>query len=238
MLYPESVGRDGRIMKRQFVFWKQILLIAAFLCAGYGIWYLGGFADSTDNSPSKEERGQKRNGRRGSVPVIVKPVKLSKVVDKIRAIGNGLANRSITLFPKASGIVSQINFKAGQHAKTGEVIIKLDDAHEKIAVQLAEEKLAEARRTLKRNLLLLPKKAVAAATVDTARSTVKTSELELKKAKEALADRRIVAPYDGVLGIPQIELGDRVSETTAIASLDDRKVILIEFEVPEIYLER
>jgi RND family efflux transporter MFP subunit len=225
-------------MKRQFAFWKQILLTAAFLCAGYGIWYLGGFGDSTNSSPHKESQGRKRKGHRGSVPVIVKPVKLAKVVDKIQAIGNGLANRSITLFPKASGIVSRVNFKAGQHVKTGNVIIKLDDAHEKIAVQLAEEKLAEARRTLKRNLSLLPKKAVAAATVDTARSTVKTSELELKKAKEALADRRIIAPYDGVLGIPQIELGDRVSETTAIASLDDRKVILVEFEVPEIYLER
>jgi RND family efflux transporter MFP subunit len=225
-------------MKKQFALWKQVLLIAALLGGGYGVLYLTGVIDSTGGSQSQDSQKQKRSGRDNSVPVIVELVKLSKAADKIQAIGNGLAKRSITLFPKVPGIVSEIEFQAGQHVKTGDVILKLDDAHEKIAVRLAEEKLVDARRTLKRNLSLLPNKAVAEAAVDTARTAVKTAELELQKAKETLSDRSITAPFDGVLGIPQVELGDRVSETTTIASLDDRSTIVVEFEVPEIYLRR
>jgi RND family efflux transporter MFP subunit len=225
-------------MKKQFALWKQVLLIAALLGGGYGVLYLAGVIGSADSSLNKKTQRSRHNGKNNSVPVIVKPVKLEKAVDKIEAIGNILANRSITLFPIVSGIVSKIDFRAGQHVKTGDVIAKLDDAHEKIAVQLAEEKLVDARRTLKRNLSLLPNKAVAAAEVDTMRTAVKTAELELQKAREALADRNIVAPFDGVLGIPQVDLGDRISENSAIASLDDRSVLLVEFEVTEIYLKR
>lgn len=225
-------------MKKQFALWKQVLLIAALLGGGYGVLYLTGIIGSSDDSQSQETQRRKRGSRNNSVPVIVERVKSSWAVDKIQAIGNGLAKRSITLSPKVSGIIAQIDFTAGQHVKTGDVIAKLDDAHEKIAVQLAEEKLVDARRTLKRNLSLLPSKAVPAATVDTARTAVKTAELELQKAKQALADRSIVAPFDGVLGIPQVDLGDRVSETTAVASLDDRSVIVVEFEAPEIYHKR
>ncbi len=225
-------------MKKQFALWKQVLLITALLGGGYGLLYLAGVIGSTGSPTDDKTQSRKHNGKNSSVPVIVKPVKLEKAVDKIQAIGNGLAKRSITLYPKVSGIISQIDFKAGQHVKIGELIVKLDDANEKIAVRLAEEKLAEARLSLKRNLSLLPHKAVAETEVDTMRTAVKTAELELQKTKQALAERSIVAPFDGVLGIPQVELGDRVSETTAIASLDDRSVLVVEFEVPEIYLKR
>ncbi|MEJ2116890.1 MAG: efflux RND transporter periplasmic adaptor subunit [Alphaproteobacteria bacterium] len=225
-------------MKRQFALWKQAQLIAALLGGSYGGLYLTGVIGSSDGSQSHDTRGRKHRGRNNTAPVIVEPVKLGKAVDKIQAIGNGLAKRSITLFPKVSGIIAHIDFTAGHHVKTGDVILKLDDAHEKISVRLAEEKLADARRTLKRNLSLLPKKAVAETKVDATRIAVKIAELELQKAKEALADRSIIAPFDGVLGIPQVELGDRVSETTAIASLDDRSVLVVEFEAPEIYVKR
>ncbi len=225
-------------MKSRFALWKQLLLIAALLGGSYGVLRLAGVIDTAGGLLSKENQSRKLRGPGGSVPVIVKPVKLSRAVDNIQAIGDGVAKRSITLFPKVSGMVSQIDFRAGRPVRAGDVIVRLDDAQEQIAVRLAEEKLAEARRTLKRNLGLLPKKAVATATVDTMRTAAKTAELELQKARQTLADRSIVAPFDGVLGTPQVELGDRVSETSAIASLDDRSMIVVEFEVPEMYLNR
>jgi RND family efflux transporter MFP subunit len=170
--------------------------------------------------------------------VIAEQVTMTKAIDTIEAVGSGLANRSVMIFPKVSGLITEIDFRAGQRVKQGDVILKLDDAQTKIAVSIAEAKLAEARRILERSVALLPKQAIAQATVDTARTAVRTAELELEQAKEAFEDRTIVAPFDGVLGIPQVELGERVSETTPITSLDDRSVIIVEFDVPEAHLKQ
>jgi RND family efflux transporter MFP subunit len=227
-------------MKSQLALWKQILVIVVLFGVGYGVWHQRERVMQFTGISFGQET--KREGRRGGgdnkVPVIVEQVTLTKAVDTIEAVGSGLANRSITIFPKVSGLITEIDFQAGRRVKQGDVILKLDDAQTQIAVRIAETKLAEAKRILERSVALLPRQAIAQATVDTARTAVKTAELELEQAREAFEDRTILAPFDGILGIPQVELGERISETTPVTSLDDRSVIIVEFDVPETYLKR
>ncbi|MGE0612980.1 MAG: efflux RND transporter periplasmic adaptor subunit, partial [Hyphomicrobiales bacterium] len=64
------------------------------------------------------------------------------------------------------------------------------------------------------------------------------ARLELKQAEEALADRVLVAPFEGVVGIPKVEAGDRVTTGTAIVTIDDRSEILVEIAVPEEFVSR
>ncbi|RIA55736.1 efflux RND transporter periplasmic adaptor subunit [Dichotomicrobium thermohalophilum] len=227
-------------MTRQLAFWKQILVIAVVAGIGYAAWdQRARLSELTGISLSKEAPEQHRGGRTNDgVPVIVEPVSLIQSVDRVQAIGDGRANRSITVYPEVSGIVSEIDFDAGDRLKEGDVIVRLNDREARIAVGIAEAKLAEAQRTVERYEALLKRNAIAMAQVDTARTTRRTAELELEQAREALADRTIRAPFDGVVGIPQVEVGDRVTDSTAITSFDDRSLILVEFEVPEIYLKR
>ncbi len=227
-------------MKKQMAIWKQFLVVALLCGAGLAVWtQREEIAQATGIALSaKGERHGRRGGGENKVPVIVDPVREVQLVDMIQSIGSGRANRSVTIFPEVSGTVTDANIEAGKRVKHGDVLLKLDDAQTKLSVQLAQTKLADAKRTLERNLTLLPRKAVAEVTVDTSRTAVETAELELKQAQELLADRTILAPFDGVLGITQVERGDRVSETTAITTIDDRSVIIVEFDVPEIYLKR
>jgi RND family efflux transporter MFP subunit len=230
-------------MKSQIALWKQLLVIIAIGAAGYAVWQgrdrvsqLTGISLGQGKEVAREGRG--RGGGDRKVPVIVEPVKMVQAIDRIQAVGDGLANRSVTIYPEVAGIVSEIDFAAGKRVKTGDVIVKLDDAQAKIAVSLAQTKLDDARRTYERNLSLLPKNAVAQTTVDTSQTALQTAELELQQAQEALADRTVRAAFDGVLGIPQVDVGDRVSETTVITTLDDRSSILVAFDVPETYLDQ
>jgi RND family efflux transporter MFP subunit len=222
-------------MKSQLALWKQILVIVVLFGVGYGVWHQRERVMQFTGISFGQET--KREGRRGGgdnkVPVIVEQVTLTKAVDTIEAVGSGLANRSITIFPKVSGLITEIDFQAGRRVKQGDVILKLDDAQTQIAVRIAETKLAEAKRILERSVALLPRQAIAQATVDTARTAVKTAELELEQAREAFEDRTILAPFDGILGIPQVELGERISETTPVTSLDDRSVSVVEFDVAD-----
>ncbi len=229
-------------MDKQIPYWKQSILILVLCGLSYGIWHQReAIAQLTGISLGKEPQAQqeRRRGAGGeAVPVIVEAVTMTKAIDEVQSVGSGLAERSITLYPKVSGIVAEIDFQAGARVKAGDVILKLDDAQTRIAVSIVETRLADARRTLERNIALLPRNAVAQSTVDASRTAVETAEFELEQAREALADRTIRAPFDGVLGIPQIELGDRISETTAIATLDDRSRIIVEFETPEVYMKQ
>jgi RND family efflux transporter MFP subunit len=232
----ESANR----MKQQLLIWKQLLIVALLCGAGYAAWHQRAHISELTGISFGREAPEDRRSRRGAgaLPVIVEAVSVQRAVDRVQAIGDGRAHKSITIYPEVSGIVSQLDFEAGDKFKTGDVILRLDDAKERIAVAIAEAKRAEAQRKLDRYEELIKRNAIAAATVDTTRTELRTAELELEQAKEALAERTIRAPFDGIVGIPQVEEGDRVSDTTAITTFDDRSVILVEFDVPEIHLER
>lgn len=231
-------------MQGQLALWKQLLFIVVLGAAGYGLWHERDRVTELTGISFGQEAGEERQGRRGrgrggdAVPVIVEPIKMVQAVDTIQAVGTGRANRSITIYPEVSGIVSEIDFEAGQGVEKGDVLLELDNAQARIAVNIAETRLADANRTLSRSRTLLERNAIAEATFQTAETAVRTAELELEQAQEALAERTILAPFDGVLGIPQVETGDRVSDSTAITSLDDRSTIIVAFDVPEIYVNR
>src|SRR5690606_19106038 len=62
---------------------------------------------------------------------------------------------------------------------------------------------------------------------------MQAAELALQSAELNLRRRDIVAPYSGIVGIISVNVGDYVTTTTAIARIDDRSKILIDFWVPE-----
>jgi len=230
----------AHFMKRPLAVWKQLLIIA-FLCgAGYSAWdqraWISELTGVSMELEKQDERKRRRSGK--ALPVIVETVSRAKAIDRIQAIGDGRARRSITLYPEVSGIVTQMDFEAGDAFSEDNVILRLDNEKTKIAVAIAEAKRDEARRKLDRYEELIKRNAIPAATVDTTRTELRTAELELEQAREALTERTIRAPFDGVVGIPQVEKGDRLTQTTAITTFDDRSVILVTFDVPEIYLDR
>jgi RND family efflux transporter MFP subunit len=111
--------------------------------------------------------------------------------------------------------------------------VQLDSRDEALAVKLAKVRLAEAERAYNRYLRSEKRGAVTRATIDDARSAVEAARIELDRAKVALDDRTLEAPFDGIVGITDIDRGARVSPDTPITSLDDRSVLIVSFEVPE-----
>ena len=73
---------------------------------------------------------------------------------------------------------------------------------------------------------------------DQALAEMRATEIELAQAREALADRVVRAPFAGVVGMAAVETGDRVSADTALTTLDDRRSLLVDFQLPELYLAR
>ncbi|MEQ8968352.1 MAG: efflux RND transporter periplasmic adaptor subunit [Azospirillaceae bacterium] len=204
-----------------------LLLVAAVVAGGW--WWQSREAGGAESRSG----GWSRGGSGDGIPVVVESVPLVADTTVVEAVGTGRALRSVTVTPAAAGRVVEVTFEAGDRVAAGAVLVRLDDEDEAAAVELAEVEVEQARQVLRRYEQARPTGAVSALEVDSARTDLRLAELALRRAEIALADRVVRAPFAGVTGIAEIDVGARVDDATEITSLDDRSAILVDFEVPE-----
>lgn len=203
------------------------LLITVLLTAATVAGWL--FLSSWEGDAKPREEGK----RAGGTLVMVEPLALAKDQVALRVVGTGEAERSASIHPTVDGKVVEILFKADQRVKKGMPLVRLDDQHERLAVRLAEVAMKEAKRQAERFKKLAPAGSVPVARMETAITEYESAIVRLDQAKANLADRTVVAPFDGIIGLTNIDVGDRITDETMIATLDDRSTLLVEFVVPE-----
>ena len=211
---------------------QLVILVTLGALAAGGWWWLVG-------KPG-EAGGEAAAPRRAAAArvVVVAPVAFALDRVTLRLIGTGRAIRSAAIHPKVAGEVVEVGFHAEQRVKAGQPLLRLDSKHQRLSVRLAKVALEEARRDVARMERLAPSGHASRARLDTSRSEAEAAAIRLEQAKAELADRVVRAPFDGVLGLTEIEVGDRVDEDTTIASIDDSSQILVEFNLPEDYAGR
>ncbi len=172
-------------------------------------------------------------GRGGPKLVVLEPVAYQHESKRVEAVGTAEALRSVVIFPAVSDEVTDVRFVPGQFVKTGQVLVKLDDRRQSAAVQRATLQLADAERNLQRLIESRASGAVPQSQVDDARTVRDLAKVTLDEAMTELDDRTIVAPFDGVVGITDVEIGDRITPQTPITTLDDRSQLYVNFDAPE-----
>ncbi len=173
-----------------------------------------------------------------SVPVIAARIGETTDTTRVAVTGSGRALRAATLRPAAAGEVASVSFGAGERVREGQVLLRLVDRSQRLDVDLAQSQRAAARQLLDRYRRTRGSGAVPGSVVDDAVNRLRDAEIALGRAREALADRVVRAPFDGTIGLANVMRGDRVTPDTVIATLDDRAVIRVAFAVPERYLGR
>lgn len=151
--------------------------------------------------------------------IIAQTVTMHPFDDRIEAIGTTEANESTALTSNVSETVKEILFTEGQFVKTGTMIARLHDDEE-------QANLVEAKKAYTRSSELAKTNAVSAARVDSDRARLSIVMAQVN-------DRQITAPFDGILGLRSISVGDIVNPGTVITTLDDVDPIKLEFAVPE-----
>jgi len=225
--------------------WVQGGVAAAIIAAAGVTWLSRDYVDAAASailgvSKANEARSGGRGRRGGSkqrpLPVIVGRVGQARNDVHVEAIGTARAKQSVTLYAPVAGEIIASSVKAGRRVAKDETIFKLDSKKARLVVELARSRLLDAERKLKRSEQLKRRRVNSDAAVDDARTAYERARWELDRVEEALRDLSIKAPFAGVLGIAKVEVGDRVSSSTALVTLDDRSELLVEFEVPERYM--
>lgn len=223
---------DKRFSKSQIFFFVLMLAVATGLW--FGRYTVGGFF-SDSYAAGKSSKKKSKRSKKG-VPVIVKPVVLARNAIRVESIGTARAKKFVTLFSKTAGEIISFKLNSGNRVKKGQVILELDPKIARLNKRMAETKLIEAKRLLSRSKQLRNQRVNSKANVQDALSVVERAEVELAQAREALVDRKIRAPFDGIVGIPKVEEGDRVTSAMPIITIDNRKTLVVEFEIAERYL--
>ncbi len=206
-----------------------IVVLAGALVAGW-LWFPG-----WEGAP---QSGRKADRRSSETLVLVEALDLAEDRVVVNTIGTGEALKSASLHPTVAGEVVEILFQAEQRVQAGEPLIRLDDKHERLAVRLAQVAEKEARRQVKRLEKLAHSGAVSVVRLETAGAELESASLRRAQAKAELDDKTLFAPFGGVVGLSQVDKGDRVTSETLIVILDDRSSLLVEFDVPEEYTSR
>ena len=153
--------------------------------------------------------------------------------DTVRALGTVKARESVTVTAKVSEIIETVHFESGQQVSAGTPLVTLRGQAQEAALLQAQATFQEADQLYKRQRELAAQQLVASSTLDTQRAIRDAAEARVREMQSDIGDRRVRAPFAGVLGIRQVSAGSLVTPSTAITTLDDIERMHVDFQVPE-----
>lgn len=212
-----------------------------------GLLGLGVLAYMVQRAPSGPQPVQGNQaapaaGTKGAAPNAV-VVEVARVVaesfaDEVAAVGTLKSNESVVLRPEVSGRIAAIHFKDGAVVKRGALLLSLDAGIQEAELQQAKANLALARANQQRNEELFQKKFISQQSLDNSKAALKVQEAGVALAEAKLAKTRIRAPFDGVVGIRNVSVGDYVKEGEELVNVEDIATLKVDFRLPEAYLGR
>ena len=153
--------------------------------------------------------------------------------DSLKAIGTLTAVKGIQVTPRANGVVSQILFHSGDQVKKGQLLVQLDDRAAKQELKSDLATLANAQLTYEQNNKLFKLGTVDKSTLSSSIKQLQIAKANVATAKVNLQYLKILAPFNGKLGIRQVNLG-QVKEYTCV-TLQQLSPIYVDFSLPSRY---
>ena len=189
--------------------------------------------------------------------VALPPVK----VNVVKAIANNVplyedfvaqvhGESDVDIRSRVEGWVTSVNFKEGSVVKKGDLLYVIDDVQYQTRVDREASELARAKTELVRaqnelsrvkpltELNALSQKDLdnSTASYEAAQAQVKASEASLQNSKIELGYTRVFAPFNGVVGISNVRVGDyvsRVGGTSVLTTISNISAVRVRFEISE-----
>jgi membrane fusion protein, multidrug efflux system len=157
---------------------------------------------------------------------------------QLEAVGSLRAVNGADLSSQVSGLVSAIHFESGADVKEGDLLLELASADDLAKLQSLKAAAALAKITYDRDVQQLKAQAVSQQIVDTDAQNLKGAEAQVNQQQATLDYKFIRAPFDGHLGIRQVDLGQYLSAGSTIVTLQALDPIYVDFFLPQQALDR
>jgi len=149
------------------------------------------------------------------------------------AIGTVQAVRGVTVSADLPGVVEAILFESGQAVRAGDVLVRLDARQERAQLAAAEAQRDLAKLSLERVRGLVAQGILAQAELDRAAAEHKQAEARVGEIAATIERKQVRAPFSGVLGIRQVDLGQYLAGGAPIVPLQSLDPLHVDFSVPQ-----
>ena len=182
-------------------------------------------------------------GKMMSTPMVMPPTTVSSATVKeedwapaLSAVGSISAVQGAVVSAELGGVVSQVAFENGGVAKKGDLLVQLDASAEEAQLKSAEADLELARADLERSRDLVSRKVISKAEIDASESKFKQKEGSVEQMRSMIAKKTVRAPFDGQLGIRQVNVGQMVNAGQQVVPLTSLDPVFADFALPQQYL--
>jgi membrane fusion protein, multidrug efflux system len=165
--------------------------------------------------------------------VSAEPATMEKWTPQMPAIGSLRAFQGIDIAPQIAGMISAIHFKSSEDVAAGAPLVQIDDSVEQADLKNGLAQLKNADVALDRQQTLVVGGNTAKAQVDTAVASRDSAAATVERTRAVIAQKAIVAPFAGRLGISKVDVGQFLAVGASIVTLQQLDPIYVDFQSPE-----
>ncbi len=155
------------------------------------------------------------------------------LVDETQAVGSLRSRQGVMLRPEVGGRVKQILFSDGQRVRKGQLMVQFEDQLQQAQVAQARAELSIAEANHKRNQELVAQNFISQRSLDESAAALEVSRAKLSLAQATLQRLQVLAPFDGITGLKQINVGDYLKDGADMVNVEDIDAVLLDFRLPE-----
>jgi multidrug efflux system membrane fusion protein len=148
-------------------------------------------------------------------------------------VGELEAARQVQVAAETGGRITAIRFASGQQVKLGQVLVQLNDAPEQASLLRLRAQLHHAVTSYQRTLRLVQDKAATQEQLDSALAMRDAALGEVRQTEALIAQKTILAPFAGQMGIRRVHAGQYLNPADTVASLVDTTSLLVNFSLDE-----
>ena len=229
MSFVMTTARAFTRMPRMFAFYSLIAVVAAG-CGG----------------ENGQQAGPGGPGGMPPMPVEVITLAARPVEQTSEFVASLKSRRSTTIQPDVEGFLTRVAVKSGQNVGRGDLLFEIDSAPEQAALgslqsmrPMRESDVEFARQQVQRNRKLLEAGAISEREVEQFEAQLRSAEAQLKTLDEQIRQQRsqlnyyrVTSPNAGTVGDIPVNVGDRVTRSTVLTTVDENDVLEVYLNVP------
>ena len=225
------------------IFYPIIAATGIALASGAAWWYQSK-PKSAQEVPALAAAGGSSAGPQAGVPlapasaarpasVEIAKVEKAPLQDDAQAVGSLRSRQSVMVRPEVAGRIKLLGFTDGARVRKGQVLVQLDDVLQRAEIQQAVAQVSIAQANYRRNQELVAQSFVAQRVLEESAANLQVVQAQLSLACARWSRMTVVAPFDGVVGLRVVNLGDYVKDGADLVNLEDISSMYVDFRLPE-----